>query len=133
MTTTASSEASASASANDAPPNESQILVRDFLAANPQLSSSQLGNVQVMTGRFTNAEWADQIAETTRGVLAEVGKTEKEGRRKYEVPKVGEREFAKTIDHTLLKLDATAGQIDGLCAEARTERFKVCEQFSFVL
>jgi hypothetical protein len=133
MSTTASSGASASANANDAPPSESSILVREFLAANPQLSSSQLGNVEIMTGRFTNAEWAEQIEETTRGVLSEVGKAEKEGRRKYEVPKVGELEFAKTIDHTLLKLDATAGQIDGLCAEARTEGFKVCGRFCFGL
>jgi hypothetical protein len=29
----------------------------------------------------------------------------------------------------LLKLEATGPQIDGLCAEARTEGFKVCGRF----
>jgi deoxyribose-phosphate aldolase len=35
------------------------------------------------------------------------------------------KELAKTVDHTVLKLDATAPVIDGLCSEARTENFKV--------
>lgn len=34
-------------------------------------------------------------------------------------------ELAKYVDHTLLKLDATEEQIDGLCAEARGWGFKV--------
>jgi deoxyribose-phosphate aldolase len=121
MTTTTPSDASASA--NPAL-SDSQALVRDFLSANPDLASQQLGTPQVMTGRFTNAEWASQIQETVRDVLEVVGKAG-EGK-KYEVPKIGSREFAQTIDHTLLKLEATGSQIDGLCAEARTEGFKVC-------
>jgi deoxyribose-phosphate aldolase len=36
------------------------------------------------------------------------------------------KELAKTVDHTVLKLDATTTVIDGLCSEARTENFKVC-------
>lgn len=38
---------------------------------------------------------------------------------------MGSEDFAKAIDHTLLKLDATAEQIDGLCEEARRFNFKV--------
>ncbi|KAF8425621.1 hypothetical protein EV426DRAFT_595944 [Tirmania nivea] len=34
--------------------------------------------------------------------------------------------FAQTIDHTLLRPDATETQIDGLCDEARIFRFKSC-------
>jgi deoxyribose-phosphate aldolase len=49
----------------------------------------------------------------------------------YEGPRMrnGEealKELAKTVDHTVLKLDATTTAIDGLCSEARTENFKVC-------
>jgi deoxyribose-phosphate aldolase len=36
--------------------------------------------------------------------------------------------MAKTVDHTVLKLDATSAQIDSLCSEARTEDFKVCAE-----
>lgn len=35
--------------------------------------------------------------------------------------------FAQTIDHTLLKPDATASQIDALCDEAKKYGFKVGE------
>lgn len=34
--------------------------------------------------------------------------------------------FTQTIDHTLLKPDATDAQIDALCKEARQYGFKVC-------
>jgi deoxyribose-phosphate aldolase len=97
---------------------ESAILVGDFLAANPKLSSTELGAPKIMTDRYTNQEWKKQIEETQRKVKVEDGK-------KYEAPGIGSKEFAETIDHTLLKLDATAAQIDALCAEARTEGFKV--------
>jgi deoxyribose-phosphate aldolase len=36
------------------------------------------------------------------------------------------KQLALTVDHTVLKLDATSVAIDGLCSEARTEGFKVC-------
>lgn len=39
------------------------------------------------------------------------------------------RALARTIDHTLLKLDATEEQIDKLCQEARKYRFKVAPPF----
>ena len=43
----------------------------------------------------------------------------------YQAPKPGTVEFAKYIDHTLLKLDATEEQIDQLCEEAKKYNFKV--------
>ncbi|OCK95727.1 aldolase [Cenococcum geophilum 1.58] len=78
-----------------------------------------------MTDRYTNAEWAAQIAETQKAVVRQD--------KAWPVPAAGSREFAQTIDHTLLKLDATAAQIDALCAEARQEGFKsVCVRLPFV-
>ena len=71
-----------------------------------------------MTDRYTNAEWVAQIAETQKKMVVRQDKP-------WPVPAAGSREFAQTIDHTLLKLDATAAQIDALCAEARREGFKV--------
>lgn len=107
-----------------APLTPSEILVRDYLVYHPHLGSSALGKVEVMTDRYTNREWAEQIAETQKKVFALVEKAREEGR-KYDVPRIGSGEFARTIDHTLLKLDATGSQIDALCSEARTEGFKV--------
>ena len=46
-------------------------------------------------------------------------------RAQYKAPSIGTKEFAKMIDHTLLKLDATKEQIDKLCEEARKHDFKV--------
>jgi deoxyribose-phosphate aldolase len=50
------------------PLTESEVVIRGFLAANPELD----GDVEVMTDRYTNEEWAAQIDETTRAVLKEV-------------------------------------------------------------
>lgn len=106
---------------------DSEILVRDFLAENPQLDK-ELGDIEVMTDRYTNEEWAAQIAETRKKVKTELGTV-----RKYEGPQIGSKEFAETIDHTVLKLDATTKAIDDLCAEARTEGFKsVCVRLNHV-
>lgn len=100
-----------------ASPTESEILIQDFLAQNPSLDA-ELGEIEVMTDRYTNAEWTKQIKETQRRVEVNKGN-------KYDAPTVGSKEFAETIDHTVLKLDATPAQIDALCSEARTEGFKV--------
>jgi hypothetical protein len=96
---------------------ESGTLIKDFLVANPALDS-ELGEVEVMTDRYTNAEWAKQIAATQKNVVVDKAK-------KYRAPAAGSKELAETIDHTVLKLDATKAQIDALCSEARTEGFKV--------
>jgi deoxyribose-phosphate aldolase len=43
------------------------------------------------------------------------------------------QDLSKTIDHTLLKADATAAEIETLCAEAREYRFcSVCVNSSYV-
>jgi len=100
-----------------ASPTDSEILVSDFLAANTALDS-ELGAIEVMTDRYTNVEWAWQIAETQ-------SKVEVDGVKRVNASTIGSKELAQTIDHTVLKLDATAAQIDSLCSEARTEGFKV--------
>ena len=109
---------------------ESEVLIRGFLAANPALDS-ELGDIKIMTDRYTNEEWAAQIAETQKAVLKEVDSGER-AKKVYEGPRMRNgnealKELAKTVDHTVLKLDATSAQIDSLCSEARTEDFKVGE------
>ena len=105
--------------------SESQVLVQSFLDAHPELGK-ELGNIEVMTDRYTNLEWAKQIRETQRKVVV-IGNEGGSGKgmRRYHAPVPGGKEFAETIDHTVLKLDATSKQIDALCSEARTEGFKV--------
>jgi hypothetical protein len=98
-------------STDDLGPSTSQLSEGQSL--NP---SARVGE-DIMTDRYTNAEWAIQIAETQKNVVAQ--------QQYYAAPKLGSKEFAQTIDHTLLKLDATAAQIDTLCSEARVEGFKV--------
>ncbi|KAJ4984292.1 deoxyribose-phosphate aldolase [Stagonosporopsis vannaccii] len=118
------------------PLTESEVLIRGFLAANPALDA-ELGDIEVMTDRYTNEEWAAQIAETRKAVLKEVESGER-AQKVYEGPKMRNgnealKELAKTVDHTVLKLDATSAQIDSLCSEARTEEFKsVCVRLNWV-
>lgn len=115
-------------------PTESETHIREFLSANPALDK-ELGEVEVMTGRYTNEEWAAQISETQRNVLAEVSERRSEGGKgwKYAAPGPASPELAKTVDHTVLKLDAKEAQIDALCAEARVDNFKsVCVRLPWV-
>ncbi|KAI8938037.1 hypothetical protein NX059_005709 [Plenodomus lindquistii] len=118
------------------PLTESEVLIRGFLAANPDLDAS-LGPVEVMTDRYTNAEWDAQIKETVKHVLNEVESGERAAK-VYPGPRMrnGEEaltELSKTVDHTVLKLDATSTAIDALCSEARTEKFKsVCVRLNWV-
>jgi deoxyribose-phosphate aldolase len=112
------------------------VLIRGFLAANPDLSAS-LGPVEVMTDRYTNEEWAAQIQETEKAVMGEVNSGER-ANKLYQGPRMKDgkealRQLALTVDHTVLKLDATSVAIDGLCSEARTEEFKVRLSFVFHL
>lgn len=111
------------------PLTESEVLIRGFLAANPDLDNDKQSPIEIMTDRYTNPEWQAQIDETIRHVLKEVESGER-ANKVYEGPRMrnGEealKQLAKTIDHTVLKLDATSSAIDGLCSEARTEEFKV--------
>lgn len=70
-----------------------------------------------MTNRYTDDEWIGIIADTQQHVTV--------SERPHPCPKPGSPDFARTIDHTLLKLDATSKQIDDLCAEARVAGFAV--------
>ena len=70
-----------------------------------------------MTTRYTQDEWLAIIDQAQKRVPST--------RVQYKAPNIGTKEFAKTIDHTLLKLDATKEQIDMLCEEARKHDFKV--------
>lgn len=74
-----------------------------------------------MTTRYTQDEWLDIIDRAQKSMP---GTTIHQ----YKAPNIGTKEFAKTIDHTLLKLDATREQIDKLCEEAKFHDFKVHPQ-----
>ena len=70
------------------------------------------------TTRYTQDEWLavfDQAEQNLPSTLQE-----------YKAPNVGTAAFARTIDHTLLKLEATEKQVDILCEEASRHNFKVC-------
>ncbi|KAK4555409.1 hypothetical protein LTR86_007706 [Recurvomyces mirabilis] len=68
-----------------------------------------------MTTRYTDDEWARFIAEFEKDlVVSDVTCV---------CPDLGSEGFAKTIDHTLLKLDARSAQFDSVCAEARVDNF----------
>lgn len=76
------------------------------------------------TTRYTDQEWASMIASTISAIKDTASKYPT-----YPVP----ASVPGTIDHTLLKLDATAAQIDNLCAEARVHQFAtVCVRPNWV-
>ena len=113
-----------------------------------------------MTNRYTDEEWQRIIASTHAAVLprtkypshsrngttnGSVGSTldytgsvvSSEASPSpvptYRVPGLTDPAFNKTIDHTLLKLEAKASQIDDLCAEARVHGFAtVCVRAQWV-
>lgn len=70
-----------------------------------------------MTKGNTKDEWLNVIEQAEQGVPSTFTK--------YEAPELGTQGFAKSIDHTLLKLEATESQIDQLCEEAKKHEFKV--------
>ena len=70
-----------------------------------------------MTTRFTQEEWLS-IFDGAEKKLP-LSKTV------YKAPNLGTEMFAKCIDHTLLKVNATKEQIDSLCEEAKKYNFKV--------
>lgn len=76
-----------------------------------------------MTTRYTQEEW---LAIFDRAEQNSNTSTE------HKAPSVGTEAFAKTIDHTLLKLEATAEQVDTLCEGARRHNFKVCNVFQCI-
>lgn len=72
-----------------------------------------------MTTRNTKDEWLSVIEQAQRGIPSQFTD--------YKAPRLGTPEFAKCIDHTLLKLDAKGLQIDELCKEAKEHGFKVSD------
>ncbi|KAL8827970.1 MAG: hypothetical protein Q9170_006798 [Blastenia crenularia] len=78
-----------------------------------------------MTTRYTQAEWRTIIDEAERDLPNSFPE--------YKAPTLGSQTFAKCIDHTLLKLDATKEQIDLLCEEAIRHEFQsVCVRLNWV-
>ncbi|KAI4617440.1 hypothetical protein J4E80_005643 [Alternaria sp. BMP 0032] len=137
MSTSSTAGAGAPTNPHPIPLTESEVLIRGFLAANPDLCDDKSNPIDIMTDRFTNQEWKTQIDQTIKNVLKEVESGER-ARKVYEGPRMrnGEealKQLARTVDHTVLKLDATTKTIDGLCGEARTENFKsVCVRLNYV-
>ncbi|KAK5164311.1 uncharacterized protein LTR77_010006 [Saxophila tyrrhenica] len=78
-----------------------------------------------MGSRYTDAEWSMFIEEVEHDL--------KVSSEPYSCPSIRSSGFTKTIDHTLLKLETKAVQIDELCAEARVNGFaSVCVRANFV-
>ena len=75
-----------------------------------------------MTLPSTQDEWLAVIYRAQRDMPSEPVS--------YKAPKLGTVEFAKYIDHTLLKLEATEAQISQLCDEAVRHSFKAGLPFS---
>ncbi|KAL8949338.1 MAG: hypothetical protein Q9222_004542 [Ikaeria aurantiellina] len=78
-----------------------------------------------MTTRNTQTEWRTIIDEAERDLPSSFPQ--------YKAPTLGSIDFAKCIDHTLLKLDATKEQIDELCGEAVKHNFQsICVRLQWV-
>ena len=71
-----------------------------------------------ITSRYSQDEWLAMFDQTEQNLS--------NSPIHYKAPNVETEAFAKTIDHTLLKLEATGEQVDILCEEARRHNFKVC-------
>ncbi|KAL9044207.1 MAG: hypothetical protein Q9214_002639 [Letrouitia sp. 1 TL-2023] len=77
-----------------------------------------------MTNRYTQSEW--------RAIIDQAERDHSNSIVQYKTPTIGSFDFAKCIDHTLLKLEATRDQIDQLCEEAVRHDFKVGGKDSLV-
>ncbi|KAL9009542.1 MAG: hypothetical protein Q9173_005440 [Seirophora scorigena] len=66
---------------------------------------------ETMTNRYTQSEWRNIIDEAERDLPSSSAL--------YKAPRLGTPDFARCIDHTLLKFEATKDQIDEICEEAR--------------
>ncbi|KAL8688396.1 MAG: hypothetical protein Q9218_005687 [Villophora microphyllina] len=78
-----------------------------------------------MTTRYTESEWRTIINAAECDLPNSFPQ--------YKAPILGSPDFAKCIDHTHLKLDATTEQIEELCEEAKREDFQsVCVRLKWV-
>ncbi|EMC98022.1 hypothetical protein BAUCODRAFT_67490 [Baudoinia panamericana UAMH 10762] len=82
--------------------------------ASSAVALTESGAVRSST-RYSDEEW--------RSFILQVEDSLSISNTSYPCPAIGSPAFAKTIDHTLLKLDARAVQFDDLCAEARRDGF----------
>lgn len=78
-----------------------------------------------MTNRYTIAEWLEIIKHAEKNLSS--------AHVEYKAVSILSEDFARAIDHTLLKIDATKEQIDLLCNEARIHGFKAGDQASNLL
>ena len=74
---------------------------------------------------MASTEVLNHSQEEWTGIIDEVYKNLPSQYPVYPCPEPGSTEFAQLFDHTLLKLDANAPQIETLCEEARQYGFKV--------
>ncbi|KAL8761553.1 MAG: hypothetical protein Q9203_007721 [Teloschistes exilis] len=78
-----------------------------------------------MADRYIQSEWRTMIDAAERNLPNTLPK--------HKAPTLGSVDFAKCIDHTLLKLEATREKIDELCEEARRHDFQsVCVRLNWV-
>jgi deoxyribose-phosphate aldolase len=94
------------------------LTLQDVAMSGEKEAFEDLPGAAKMTTRYTNEEWATFIIQVEKDV--EVPDVD------YPTPRLGSKAFAKTIDHTLLKLDAKQPQFDAVCSEARVDGFAVC-------
>ena len=70
-----------------------------------------------MAEKYTDEQWSKLIADVEQDLQL--------SDERLPVPVFDSKDFAKLIDHTVLKLDATESQIDTMCEEAKSEDFAV--------
>ncbi|KAI4196892.1 MAG: hypothetical protein LQ350_006261 [Teloschistes chrysophthalmus] len=88
-------------------------------------NTHRLGIDTIMTNRYTHSEWRTMIDAAERDLPNNFPE--------HKAPILGSTDFAKCIDHTLLKLEATKEQIDELCQGARRHDFQsVCVRLNWV-
>ncbi|EKG11585.1 Deoxyribose-phosphate aldolase/phospho-2-dehydro-3-deoxyheptonate aldolase [Macrophomina phaseolina MS6] len=81
----------------------------------------------ISTAPSTDADWQKLAEEVQRKLVID------ETAGKGLVSSLTLESLAKTVDHTLLKLDATEAQIDALCEEAKKDKFAtVCVRLNWV-
>ena len=76
---------------------------------------------------WTDERWADFIRNYVKHVelSLDLGKSDNFATSLEDIKSASDPRFRQSIDHTLLKPDATLEQIDKLCEEAVKYRFKV--------
>ena len=84
-------------------------------------SAKMMASISTTFGTFNDKEWAEHIEKVRDSVGSFEQKRVSDAKDTIET----NIDVSSYIDHTQLKLDATAAQIDQLCQEARNANFKV--------